>query len=54
VPLPLPDADAQGRIPYVLTIPAAAIPPGTYQLRATTTQGGSSASAETEVKIEKM
>jgi VWFA-related protein len=54
VPLPLPDADAQGRIPYVLTIPAAAIPPGTYQLRATTTQGGTSASAETEVKIEKM
>lgn len=54
VPLPLPDADAQGRIPYVLTIPAAAIPPGVYQVRATTQQGGTSASAETEVKIEKM
>ena len=26
--LPLPEADAQGRIPYVMTVPAAGIPPG--------------------------
>jgi VWFA-related protein len=54
VPLPLPDADAQGRIQYVLTIPAAAIPPGNYEVRATAQQGDTSATAETEVKIEKM
>ena len=54
VPLPLPDADAQGRIPYVLTIPAAAIPPGTYQVRANAQQGSTSASSATEVKIEKL
>jgi len=51
-PLPLPDADAQGRIPYVMTIPAAAIPPGVYQIRAEAKQGDTASSAETEVKIE--
>ena len=51
-PLPLPDADAQGRIPYVMTIPAASIPPGEYQIRATATQGQTTASSETTVKIE--
>ncbi len=51
-PLPLPDADAQGRIPYVMTIPAAAIPPGVYQIRATAKQGDSTAVAETDVQIE--
>jgi len=52
VPMPLPDADAQGRIPYVMTIPAAAIPPGTYQVRAVAKQGDSEASTETAVTIE--
>ncbi len=52
VPLPLPDADAKGRIPYVMTIPASAIPPGTYEIRATAKQGGTSAQAKTQVKIE--
>jgi hypothetical protein len=52
VPMPLPDPDAQGRIPYVMTIPAAAIPPGTYQVRAAARQGDSEAVAETAVKIE--
>lgn len=51
-PLELPDADAQGKIPYVMTIPAAGIPPGTYQIRATTRQGNLSAATETLVKIE--
>ncbi len=52
VPMPLPDADTMGRIPYVMTVPAAAIPPGVYQVRAKATQGNTSAEAETEVKIE--
>src|SRR5271165_3267935 len=50
--LPLPAADGQGRIPYVMTIPAAAIPPGTYMLQATARQGDSVAEAKTTVKIE--
>jgi VWFA-related protein len=54
VPLPLPDADAQGRIPYVMTIPAAAIPPGVYQVRARARQGDTTSEAQTEVKIEQM
>lgn len=52
VPMPLPDADAQGRIPYVMTIPAAAIPPGVYEVRATARQGNTESSAQTDVKIE--
>jgi VWFA-related protein len=51
-PLPLPDADAQGRIPYVMTIPAAAIPPGVYQIRAVAKQGDTESVAETDVTIE--
>ena len=50
--MPLPDADAQGRIPYVMTIPAAAIPPGMYQVRAVAKQGDSESSTETSVTIE--
>jgi hypothetical protein len=52
VPMQLPDADAQGRIPYVMTIPAASIPPGVYQVKATARQGGTESVAETDVKIE--
>jgi len=51
-PLPLPDADAQGRIPYVMTIPAAAIPPGVYQIRAEARQGDTESVAQTDVQIE--
>jgi len=54
VPLPLPEADAQGRIPYVMTIPAAAIPPGVYEVRAMAKQGDTAAESKTEVKIEAM
>jgi VWFA-related protein len=50
--LPLPDADKQGRIPYVMTIPAAAIPPGAYVLQATARQGDTVAETRTTVKIE--
>ena len=52
VPMELPAADAQGKIPYVMTIPAAAIPSGVYEVRATAKQGDSSAQTKTEVKIE--
>jgi VWFA-related protein len=52
VPLPLPAAGPDGRIPYVMTIPAAAIPPGVYQIRATAKQGDTAAQAITSVKIE--
>jgi VWFA-related protein len=51
VPLPLPEADAQGRIPYVMTIPAASIPPGSYQVKATARQGDTSSETQTELKI---
>jgi len=50
-PLPLPAADAEGRIRYVMTIPAAAIPPGQYQIRATARQGDTSSQATTTVEI---
>ncbi len=52
VPLPLPPADAQGRIPYVMTIPAAAIPPGDYEVRAAAQQGTTAAETRTAVRIE--
>jgi hypothetical protein len=48
----LPAADAQGRIPYPMTIPAASIPPGTYQVYAFATQGNSKAESSTTVRIE--
>ena len=51
-PLELPKADAEGRIPYVMTIPAQSIPPGVYQLRATATQGPTKAEARSVVRIE--
>jgi len=52
VPMELPPADAQGKIPYVMTIPAAAIPAGVYEVRATAKQGDSAAQTATEVKVE--
>jgi|HubBroStandDraft_1064217.scaffolds.fasta_scaffold04505_2 VWFA-related protein len=52
VPMQLPDADAQGRIPYVMTVPAAAIPPGVYQVRAEAKQGDTRSVAQTDVTIE--
>ena len=52
VPMPLPDADKSGRIPFVMTIPAAAIPAGEYEIRAVAKQGDSSSATSTRVKIE--
>jgi VWFA-related protein len=50
-PLPLPEADAQGRIPYVMTIPAAGIPPGSYEIHATAKQGDTSSEKTIPVTI---
>jgi len=52
VPMALPAPDSQGRIPYVMTIPAASIPPGNYEVKATAKQGDSSAETKTMVQIE--
>jgi hypothetical protein len=52
VPMELPAADAQGRIPYLMTIPAQAIPDGTYQVRATARQGSSSAISNATIRFE--
>jgi VWFA-related protein len=54
VPMPLPDADADGRIPYVMTIPASAIPPGQYEIRATARQGSTASQSAVAVRIEAM
>ena len=54
VPMALPAADSQGRIPYVMTIPAASIPPGSYEVHATARQSDSVAETKTVVKIEAM
>jgi VWFA-related protein len=53
VPMQLPSADAQNRIPYVMTVPAAGIPTGAYEVRATAHQGNSSAQTSTTVQIER-
>jgi hypothetical protein len=52
VPMDLPAADAQGRIPYLMTIPAAAIPDGKYDIRATAKQGSTSAVSSASVTFE--
>jgi VWFA-related protein len=52
VPMPLPDPDKNGKIPYVMTIPASAIPAGEYEVRAVAKQGDTSSQSETRVRIE--
>jgi VWFA-related protein len=52
VPMELPAADAQGRIPYLMTVPAASIPPGIYEIHAVARQGGSAGESSTSVRIE--
>lgn len=52
VPMQLPAADSAGRIPYLMTVPAASIPPGNYDVRAVARQGDSEAKASTTVHIE--
>jgi hypothetical protein len=52
VPMPLPDADSQGRIPYVMTIAASAIPAGEYEIKATARQGDTTAETHTQVRMQ--
>jgi hypothetical protein len=52
VPMELPAPDPQGRIPYLMTIPAAAIPDGDYEVSATAKQGTTSAESSTPVRFE--
>jgi VWFA-related protein len=52
VPMQLPAADAQGRIPYLMTIPAESIPSGNYEVRATAKQGATTASSSTMILID--
>jgi len=51
-PMELPAADKQGRVPYLMTIPATAIRAGTYEIRATVTQGSTSAVSSTTIRFE--
>ena len=50
--IPLPAADAQGRIPYVMSSSAEAMPPGAYEIHATVVQGGSTAEERAFVTVE--
>jgi VWFA-related protein len=52
VPMQLPPADAQGRIPYLMTIPAESIPAGSYTVRATARQGSTTSASSTAIVIE--
>lgn len=52
VPMQLPAADAQNKIPYLMTIPAEAVPAGTYEVRATARQGTTSALSSTMIRFE--
>jgi len=51
-PMELPRADALGRVPYLMTIPAKAIRAGSYEIRAKVTQGSTSAAASTTIRFE--
>ena len=50
--IPLPAADAQGRIPYVMSSSAEAMPQGTYEIHATVIQGGTSAEERAFITVE--
>jgi VWFA-related protein len=51
VPMELPAVDSEGRIPYLMTIPAEAIPAGSYDVRATARQGSTSSVSSTTVRF---
>jgi hypothetical protein len=50
--LPLPAADAQGRIPYVMSAPAEKMPAATYEIHVTVTQGNTKADDRMKVAVE--
>ena len=49
--VPLPAADAQGRIPYVMSAPAENMPPATYEIHVTVKQGSSTAEDRMKVTV---
>jgi len=49
--LPLPAADAQGRIPYVMSAPAENLPPATYEIHITVKQGNSTDEERMKVAV---
>jgi VWFA-related protein len=53
LPLPLADADSQGRIQTVFSVPAGKFPEGVFELRAVAHQGDSEATSKTEITIKK-
>jgi hypothetical protein len=53
LPLPLADADSQGRIQTVFSVPAGKFPEGTFEIRAIAKQGDTTADTKTEITIKK-
>jgi hypothetical protein len=53
LPLPLADADAQGRIQTVFSVPAGKFPEGTFVIHAIAKQGDTTADTRTEITIKK-
>jgi VWFA-related protein len=51
--VPLPEPDANGRIPYVMSAPAENLPHGTYEIRLRVKQGQSAAEERAFVTVEK-
>jgi VWFA-related protein len=49
--LPLPAPDAQGKIPFVMSVPAENMPPADYEIHITAKQGNSSAEEKMKVTI---
>jgi len=49
--LPLPAPDAQGRIPYVMSVPADNMPAATYEIHVTVKQGSSKAEERMKVTV---
>jgi VWFA-related protein len=52
IPAELPAADAQGKIKYASALPLESFPPGTYELRATVSDGQNSATRSTHFSVE--
>jgi hypothetical protein len=51
--LQLPAADAKGRIPYIMSSSAEAMPAGDYVIKAIVTQGAASTTEQTMFHVEK-
>jgi hypothetical protein len=49
---PLPDAQKDGRIPYIANLPADKFTPGAYEIRIGVAQGESKAEEKVEFRVE--